>query len=364
MIKGNPLVSIIVPVYGVEAYLDQCINSIVEQTYQNIELILIDDGSSDRCPEICDAWATRDCRIQVLHIENGGQSSARNIGLDTAKGEWIFFVDSDDWIEPECISVLVEISLVNNADISVIYPQNHKGNTVIPKSFFLKDKGDMYCLSAEDAVTYFMEQAVAVMGKLYRADILQDIRFPVGRKAEEYIVQLAALKKAKIIAFCNRNLYDYLVRNDSDSHDIKPKYRVDNIQAISEALDICRRDFRCEEEWAFRWLCALLHEFYSVSEFAKEEKKKYNDILVYALSQVGGMEQIYKKMEQPLDRIIYVANQYQKILKEEEYKILQKQYREVYRSQAKREVKGIKYRIANLNLKFLVALYNGREVIK
>ena len=246
----------------------------------------------------------------------------------------------------------------------MIYPQNHKGNMVIPKPFFLKDKGDVYCLSAEDAVTYFMEQAVAVMGKLYRADILQDIRFPVGRKAEEYIVQLAALKKAKIIAFCNRNLYEYLVRNDSDSHDIKPKYRVDNIQAISEALDICRRDFRCEEEWAFRWLCALLHEFYSVSEFAKEEKKKYNDILVYALSQVGGMEQIYKKMEQPLDRIIYVANQYQKILKEEEYKILQKQYREVYRSQAKREVKGIKYRIANLNLKFLVALYNGREVIK
>ena len=92
------------------------------------------------------------------------------------------------------------------------------------------------------------------------------------------------------------------MRNDSDSHDIKPKYRVDNIQAISEALDICRRDFRCEEEWAFRWLCALLHEFYSVSEFAKEETK--------------------------------------------------------------REVKGIKYRIANLNLKFLVALYNGREVIK
>lgn len=197
MIKGNPLVSIIVPVYGVEAYLDQCINSIVEQTYQNIELILIDDGSSDRCPEICDAWATRDCRIQVLHKENGGQSSARNIGLDTAKGEWIFFVDSDDWIEPECISVLVEISLVNNADISVIYPQNHKGNMVIPKPFFLKDKGDVYCLSAEDAVTYFMEQAVAVMGKLYRADILQDIRFPVGRKAEEYIVQLAALKKQR-----------------------------------------------------------------------------------------------------------------------------------------------------------------------
>ena len=101
----------------------------------------------------------------------------------------------------------------------------------------------------------------------------------MGRKAEEYIVQLAALKKQKIIAFCNRNLYDYLVRNDSDSHDIKPKYRVDNIQAISEALDICRRDFRCEEEWAFRWLCALLHEFYSVSEFAKEEKKNITTYL-------------------------------------------------------------------------------------
>ena len=98
------------------------------------------------------------------------------------------------------------------------------------------------------------------------------------------------------------------MRNDSDSHDIKPKYRVDNIQAISEALDICRRDFRCEEEWAFRWLCALLHEFYSVSEFAKEEKKKYNDILVYALSQVVAWNKYIRRWNSRLT-VLYNVSQ-------------------------------------------------------
>ena len=98
---NNELVSVIVPVYKVEPYLDRCVASILAQTYPNLEVILVDDGSPDNCPAFCDAWAQRDARIRVIHKKNGGQSTARNAGLDAARGEWIAFVDSDDTITPD-----------------------------------------------------------------------------------------------------------------------------------------------------------------------------------------------------------------------------------------------------------------------
>ena len=98
---NEPLVSVIVPVYKVEKYLDKCIESIVGQTYENLEIILVDDGSPDNCPTMCDEWAQKDSRIKVIHKENGGLSSARNAGLDACTGDYIGFVDSDDWIEPD-----------------------------------------------------------------------------------------------------------------------------------------------------------------------------------------------------------------------------------------------------------------------
>lgn len=97
---NEPLISVIIPVYGVEQYLDHCVESVTAQTYRNLEIILVDDGSKDHCPVMCDAWAGKDPRIHVVHKANGGLSSARNAGLDVATGEYIAFVDGDDWIEP------------------------------------------------------------------------------------------------------------------------------------------------------------------------------------------------------------------------------------------------------------------------
>ena len=112
------LISIIVPVYKVEKYLDKCVESIVEQTYKNLEIILVDDGSPDNCSAMCDEWAQKDSRIKVIHKENGGLSSARNAGLDACTGDYIGFVDSDDWIEPDMYEYLLNISMKNNADVS------------------------------------------------------------------------------------------------------------------------------------------------------------------------------------------------------------------------------------------------------
>ena len=97
--QNEPLISVIVPVYKAEQYLDRCVQSIVDQTYKNLEIILVDDGSPDNCPAMCDAWAEKDSRVRVIHKENGGVASARNVGLDNAVGQYISFVDSDDWID-------------------------------------------------------------------------------------------------------------------------------------------------------------------------------------------------------------------------------------------------------------------------
>lgn len=114
---NNPIISIIVPVYNVEKYIDKCINSILHQTYTNIELLLIDDGSPDKSGIICDAYAQQDCRVQVFHEQNAGVSAARNIGINNAKGEFITFVDSDDWLELDCIERSLNIVNKNNLDL-------------------------------------------------------------------------------------------------------------------------------------------------------------------------------------------------------------------------------------------------------
>ena len=115
----NPLVSIIIPVYKVEAYLAKCVQSVVDQIYTNLEIILVDDGSPDKCPFMCDEWVKKDSRIKVVHQENRGLSGARNTGIREAKGEWLYFLDSDDWIIPECIALMVDC-VNNHPDVELV----------------------------------------------------------------------------------------------------------------------------------------------------------------------------------------------------------------------------------------------------
>lgn len=117
--SDSPLISVIIPVYNVEKYLHRCLDSVIEQTYKNLEVILIDDGSTDHSGEICDDYAAKDVRIHVIHQENQGVSAARNKGLDTAKGEYIAFVDSDDYILPEMYAKMLECIIENNVDFCV-----------------------------------------------------------------------------------------------------------------------------------------------------------------------------------------------------------------------------------------------------
>ena len=170
-------ISVIVPVYKVEKYLKRCVESIVQQTYQNIEIILVDDGSPDRCPEMCDEYARRDARIKVIHKSNGGLSDARNAGLNIASGDYISFVDSDDWIEEDFIEILYKNMKKENADISII------GYTLIwesgRKKRFTSDD-EYYVFDKEDAVRELLKQQkfqCMVCQKMYRKSIFRSIIF-------------------------------------------------------------------------------------------------------------------------------------------------------------------------------------------
>ena len=131
--QNEPLISVIVPVYKAEPYLDRCVQSIVDQTYKNLEIILVDDGSPDNSQALCDAWAAKDSSIRVIHKENGGVASARNVGLDNAVGQYISFVDSDDWIDSTMIAILAENIERCGADISGCwYSEDNADGSVKP----------------------------------------------------------------------------------------------------------------------------------------------------------------------------------------------------------------------------------------
>lgn len=211
----NERISIIVPVFNVEKYLERCVNSLINQTYKNIEIILVDDGSPDLCPQMCDEYAKKDERIKVLHKKNGGLSDARNAGLDVATGEYIAFVDSDDWVETDFIETLYKNAKSENADISII------GCTLVwddgRKKPVSKDKG-YYVLDKEKAIREMLAQrkfGCMVCQKMYRKQIFDTVRFPVGKLYEDVAVSMPTFLKAKKVVVSGNHGYNYYQRNDS-----------------------------------------------------------------------------------------------------------------------------------------------------
>lgn len=206
----NSLISVIVPVYNVEPYLRQCLDSIINQTYRNIEIIVIDDGSTDGCPQICEEFRERDERVVVFHTENRGLSAARNLGIDHAHGEWIMFVDSDDWVEPEFCRLPYETAVEHGADL-VIFEMaiiDLNGHT---KKRHYQTSG---IISAETAVECGHS---AAWNKLYHRDLFVGICYPVGQVAEDTAITHRLVFKARTIVYLNDELYYYRKRKGSIS---------------------------------------------------------------------------------------------------------------------------------------------------
>ena len=211
----TPLVSIIVPIYKVEPYLRRCLDSIVNQTYTNLEIILVDDGSPDGCPQICDEYAAKDERIVVIHKENGGLSDARNAGLDICKGEYISFVDSDDWVDERYIEILFDLLTKENADIAI--GEIKKTNTFEQYLSFKANSFITY-LPTETIKRMFAKTEasfIAACGKIFRSGIFSDLRFPRSKIHEDEYVNYIWFSKSNKVAYTDTILYYYFSRSDS-----------------------------------------------------------------------------------------------------------------------------------------------------
>jgi len=209
-------ISVIVPVYKVEKYIDACINSILNQTYSNIEVILVDDGSPDNCPNIIEEYAKKDNRIKVLHKENGGLSSARNLGIKHATGRYLAFIDSDDTIALNMFEDLYKAMKNNNADISVCQvlrvTENEFGEIIYPKEETTIYEETIYS-NAEMMKGMLLDANIGnfVCTKLFKKELFEGIEFPEGRVYEDAATTYKLVHKAKKIICINEKLYYYLI---------------------------------------------------------------------------------------------------------------------------------------------------------
>ncbi len=231
------LISVIIPVYKVEDYLDRCVNSVVSQTYKDLEIILVDDGSPDRCPEICDEWAKKDERIKVVHKKNGGLSDARNTGLENSNGDYISFLDSDDYIHPNAYEILLATIKEQDADIVGCELLNVDVNGKIINSKWtgysnVHNFNEVY--NGKEFLAKILEDQVVpyAWNKLYKRQVIENQRFTVGALAEDILYYMG---------FCDENIkfYDipnplfyYTSRDESISAGFNEKFFIARIEHI------------------------------------------------------------------------------------------------------------------------------------
>ena len=225
----RPAISVIVPVYNVELYLHECIDSILSQTFTDFELILVDDGSPDNCGAICDEYAAKDSRIVVIHQENGGLSAARNAGMDIAQGEYIAFVDSDDYIAPEFLNHLYLLIQKTAATLSTCRLLSGGEFDDIYSAQFRVIEGREAALQVERI-------GVEVCGKLFHNELIKDFRFPVGKICEDRAYTPYALYWSDTVAVSQAKLYFYRIREGSIMHQTISAKRYDDIQHIDDYL--------------------------------------------------------------------------------------------------------------------------------
>ena len=228
-----PTLSIIVPIYNVEKYLTECVESICNQTYNDLEIILIDDGSTDLSGKICDEFAKKDERVVVIHKSNGGLSSARNAGIDVAKGEYIGFVDSDDYVAPQMYRELYESICENNADVSICgyMTVTEAGNPQISCSLKKEQLSGFEALRKLGIDGIGGPPFVIAVNKLYRKSLFSKIRFPNGKLHEDAFIMHEIFDNCSLISTVDRVLYFYRQRNDSITKQVYSVRHLDCVEA-------------------------------------------------------------------------------------------------------------------------------------
>lgn len=281
----EPKISVIVPIYKVEPYLRKCLDSIVNQTYRNLEIILVDDGSPDNCGAICDEYAAKDQRVRVIHKANGGLSSARNAALEIATGAYIGFVDSDDWIEVKMFEVLLSGLQTAGADISVCghYEEykSHRKEFTWPKQLVLDKERALEKLLQNDQMKNL------VWDKLFCRNLFDNIRFPEGKTFEDMaIMHWLFLQAEKVVCLPNA-LYHYLQRSGSIVDDVSLGNRLNHYRAAKERYDALSADWpQFDQLMATQCVASAVGIWAGYLSNPKEERKQYeqelDDIAVFS----------------------------------------------------------------------------------
>lgn len=266
----DKLVSVIVPIYNVEKYLDKCIYSIINQTYKNIEIILVDDGSKDNSGIIANEWGKKDKRVKVYHKVNGGLSDARNYGIERANGDYISFIDSDDYIDKNYLFFLYECMDKYKSDISICgrYAVYENGVKKCKYKESFEKKYDFVSAMREMNRFYYFDMSACA--KLYKIELFKNIRFPKGKLSEDYFVMYKIFKEAKSISYTSKPLYFYLQRQNSISNN--KKINEDFIEAArQQMLDLEKSGYELERIVHI----AYASSFLTVADFYIKQKVKF-----------------------------------------------------------------------------------------
>lgn len=279
-------ISVIVPVYKVEKYLDQCVQSVLDQTFTDFEVWLVDDGSPDACPAMCDAWAARDGRIKVIHKKNGGLSDARNAALDVCTGKYITFVDSDDYLALDMLQTLYADALHTDADLVISQMQviDEAGAAIpYPEPGYHLEQARFL---SEEAFWDTFESAqgidmVQVHHRLYKRDLFAEMRFPKGLIHEDNYVMTDTVRQCQIIRYLNYTGYYYRLRKNSITGSIRPIDQLDSAKCHLKRASYFRR-----RGWNDRAEGALMTTVKRVCMYGKQragsilgtERKKYRTL--------------------------------------------------------------------------------------
>ena len=298
------LITVIVPVYKVEAYLERAILSIVNQTYENLQIILVDDGSPDGCGSICDAYGKKDSRIQVIHKENGGLSDARNAGLEAARGEYIAFLDSDDFIAPFFLEVLMEALISTESDVAMCPyrtvagsgegefsrpPENQEWKEAYYETYDRKGLLlNMYDMNHSDA-TYF----IVAWNKLYKASLWREIRFPKGKIHEDEATTYKIYDKAKKGVYVKWPMYGYFSAPSSITRDAFSRKRLQWMEALTDRLSFFEEGTG-ETDLAF-FACkaradGAIRYYYPLKEQVKDSGKEQKQLKKYVREALRGQK--------------------------------------------------------------------------
>lgn len=276
--KNNKLISLVVPVYNVENFLERCITSLVNQTFENIEIILVNDGSTDNSLSICEHYKEIDSRIVVINQQNQGLSAARNAGINIARGRYICFVDSDDWVNEKYLEILYKDIDNNDAEISIIDKQIvYEGQEDCEFDITEENKVKIYD-KYEAIETMLKGNWIATWDKMYDIKLFDDIRFPVGRNNEDYAILIYLFEQCEKIVYRNVKLYYYFQRQGSITKSELNKHSFDEIMNGEEIYQYTEKKYPQLAKYAeYNWIASLL-KLSCQTVNSKEYDSKFDEI--------------------------------------------------------------------------------------